>query len=364
MPRRRTTLRDVADAVGVHVSTVSRALNPQTRHFIRPEVAARILDASARLNYQPNAAAYSLRTNRTRIIGIVIPDIANPVFPPIIRGIEAVLSERGYMAILINSEPRSPRHGAIVSSLTARGVDGLIMASLERDDKTVMGLVEEGLAVVTVNRRVENVAVPSVTNDEEQGKRLILEHLYELGHRRVVNIAGPQNISTGKQRYDAFEAHRKALGFDTAPELVVFATALDEAEGERCAALALDTLGAFTALVASNDRLAVGALSLLRQRGIACPSAMSVTGFNDMPMVDRFEPALTTIRVKQQDVGRRAAELMLRRLEGGELTPEEAHVVMPVELIVRASTARVETGQAGKAKASKAKSVKAKSPAR
>jgi len=90
--RRRTTLKDVADEVGVHVSTVSRALNPSTRHFIRPEVAERVLEASTRLNYRPNAAAYSLRTNRTRIVGIVIPDIANPVFPPIIRGIEEVLS--------------------------------------------------------------------------------------------------------------------------------------------------------------------------------------------------------------------------------------------------------------------------------
>lgn len=338
-PRRRTTLKDVADEVGVHVSTVSRALNPATRHFIRPEVADRVLEASARLNYRPNAAAYSLRTNRTRIVGIVIPDIANPVFPPIIRGIEEVLSQQGYMAILVNSEPRSPQHAPVVSALAARGVDGLIVASLERNDKTLRSVVDEGLAVVTVNRRAEGTDIPSVTNDDDMGMRLILEHLRTLGHQRVVNIAGPQNISTGKFRYDAFERHRAALAFDMSPDLVVFADALNETQGEKCAAAALDSAGHFTAIVAANDLLAVGAISLLRQRGIPCPDSISVTGFNDMPMVDRLEPALTTVRVQQSEVGRRAGRLLLDLLEGNAPKGRESHVVMPVELVVRASTA-------------------------
>ncbi len=341
MTRRRATLKDVAEAVGVHVSTVSRALNPETRHFIRPEVAETILEAARRLEYKPNAAAYSLRTNRTRIIGVVIPDIANPVFPPIIRGIEDVLSEHGYMAMLVNSEPRNPRHAATVAALQAHGIDGLVMASLERNDRTIRSAVEEGIPVVTVNRRTENPDVASVTNDEDSGIRQILEHLKGLGHSRVVNVAGPQSISTGKARYDAFERHRRDLAFDTSPELVVFADALNEPEGERCAALALDRVSCFTAILAANDQLAIGTVSLLRKRGIVCPAGMSVTGFNDMPMVDRFDPPLTTVRVQQYQVGRRAAEILLDLIRGGE--PEAPplatpHIVMPVELIVRGST--------------------------
>ncbi len=340
MSRRRTTLKDVAEEVGVHTSTVSRALNPETRHFIRPEVAERIQAASERLNYRPNAAAYSLRTNKTRIIGVVIPDIANPVFPPIIRGIEDVLSERGYLAILVNSEPNNARHGAVLDALQSRGVDGLIMASLELGDSIIRGMIEDGLPAVTVNRRAEDADVPSVTNDEDQGIRLILEHLKGLGHSRVANVAGPQRISTGKARFEAFRRHARSMGFDTSEDLVVFAQSLNEAEGERCAAGLLDSLPRFTAIVASNDRLAVGAISLLRQRGIACPAEMSVTGFNDMPMVDRFEPPLTTVRVQQYEVGRLAASMLMKRLEGGELEPAEKHIVMPVELVVRASTAK------------------------
>ena len=340
MVRRRTTLKDLAEEVGVHTSTVSRALNPETRHFIRPEVAERILAASERLSYRPNAAAYSLRTNKTRIIGVVIPDIANPVFPPIIRGIEDVLSERGYLAILVNSEPRNSRHSAVLDALQSRGVDGLIMASLERSDSIIRGLIDDGLPAVTVNRRAEDVDVPSVTNDEDQGMRLILEHLRGLGHTRVANVAGPQSISTGKERFEAFRVHARQLGFDTSDDLVVFAQGLNEEEGERCAAALLDTVARFTAIVASNDRLAVGAISLLRKRGLSCPSEMSVTGFNDMPMVDRFEPPLTTVRVQQYEVGRLAASMLMKRLDQGELADAEVHIVVPVELMVRGSTAK------------------------
>lgn len=340
--RRRTTLKDVAEDVGVHVSTVSRALNPQTRHFIRPEVAETILQAASRLSYRPHYAAYSLRTSRTLIVGVAIPDIANPVFPPIIQGIEDVLSERGYMAILVNSETRSPRHATVMGALQARGVDGLIVASLERDDPVLRGIVEDGLPVVTVNRRADGIDVPSVTHDDDQGMRLILEHLRRLGHARVINIAGPRSLSTGKARYEAFVAHARALGFDAAPELILHADAFNEKEGEHCTALALERQSGFTAVVASNDRLAIGAIHLLRGRGIACPGDVSVTGFNDMPMVDRFEPPLTTVRVQQHEIGRRAAVALLKLLARNPKEPAAPaeHIVMPVELVVRASTAK------------------------
>ena len=338
MPRRRTTLKDVASAVGVHVSTVSRALNPATRQYIRDEVADRILAVCRELNYKPNAAAYSLRTNRTRIIGVLIPDITNPVFPPIIRGIEDVLFASGYMAFIVNTDARKELQTSLIGTLQARGIDGLIVASLERSDAAVSQIAKDGLPIVTVNRRSDDDAIPSVTNDENTGLELILEHLKFLGHHRVANISGPLSISTGKNRYDAFERHRRAMGFDLSPELVLFADHLNEADGERLADIALDTLGGLTALVASNDRLAIGAIAALKKRGIACPDDISVTGFNDMPMVDRLQPSLTTVRVQQYKVGQRAAELMLKQVEGEGEPARAQHVVTPVELIVRAST--------------------------
>jgi LacI family transcriptional regulator len=234
--RRRATLKDVARAAGVHLSTVSRALNPHTRHLLTPEVVDHIRELSRTLDYHPNAAAHSLRTNRTRTAGIVVPDITNPVFPPIIRGIEDSLAKRGYLAILANTDGHLDREAEIAAMLRARGVDGLVLASVEREDKAVSRLDTEGLPIVTVNRRVDDPAISSVVNDEEDGIRRTLAHLVELGHRAVANIAGPQTLSTGAERYRAFEAHRHAMQLAPDRELVVFAEMFNEAEGRKVSA--------------------------------------------------------------------------------------------------------------------------------
>ncbi len=339
--RKRVTLKDVAQAVGVHVSTVSRALDPKTRHLITPEVAEEIIRASERLSYRQNAAAYTLKTNRTRTIGVVIPDITNPIFPPIIRGVEDALAAHNYVAILANTDGDMQREENINETLRARGVDGLILASVEREDEAVSGLIDEGLAIVTVNRQVNDPAVSSVVHNEDEAVRLVLDHLASLGHRRVANIAGPQRLSTGEARYRAFERHRVALGFDRDPALVAFARTLNEAEGERCADELLAARLGFTALVCSNDRLAIGAIAALRRRGLSCPGDISVTGHNDMPMIDRLSPPITTIRVQQYRAGHEAAEVLLEKLRTDPAERRPRHIVLSVELIVRGSTRAV-----------------------
>jgi LacI family transcriptional regulator len=168
----------------------------------------------------------------------------------------------------------------------------------------------------------------------------VLDHLAALGHRRIANIAGPQNLSTGKGRLDAFLRHRDGLGLPADERLIVVADGFNDGEGERCAEALLARRAGFTALVCCNDRLAIGAIAALRRQGLAVPADISVTGFNDMPMMDRLEPPLTTIRVPQYVAGRMAAEALLARLErdGADAAPQ--HETLPVELIVRASTAR------------------------
>ena len=212
--QRRATLKDIARAAGVHLSTVSRALNPLTRNLLTSEVVDRISKISRELDYSPNAAARSLRTNRTRTIGIVVPDITNPVFPPIIRGIEDAVAERGYLAIVANTDSRLNKEAEIAHLLHARGVDGLVLASVERVDDAVSRLSAEGLPIVTVNRRVDDPAVSSVVNQEDAGIREVLRHLASLGHRAIAHLAGPQAMSTGVERYRAFETHRAALALD------------------------------------------------------------------------------------------------------------------------------------------------------
>ena len=339
-PRRRTrarpTLKDVALAVGVNVSTVSRALDPDCAHPVSAALRDRIRKASARLGYVRNAAASALRTSRSRTVGVIVPDITDPAYPPIIRGIEDALARHGYVAILANTDGDARRQQRIVETMRARAVDGLILATVAREDLGV-GRLAEGTPVVTVVRACENPRFASVVHDEEDGMRRILAHLVSCGHRQVAAIAGPQWLSTGFRRYRAFELHRKRLGIGRTRPNAIFANAFNESEGERCAEELIARGHRFTAVVCANDRLAVGAIAALRRRGLRCPEDISVTGYNDMPLADRLLPALTTVRVQHYKGGHESAELIVALMRGAQLA---RHVVLPVEIVIRASTRR------------------------
>ena len=192
MAKKRVTLREVAQTAGVHISTVSRALDPNSRHLINSEIVSRIVKISQELDYRRNAAAFSLKTNQTRTIGVIIPDITNAIFPPIIRGIEDSLAAGGYLAIVGNTDGVHEREQNLLATFLARGVDGLILASVEREDHAVERASSENTPIVTVNRQVDRDNVSSVVHDETEGIRRVLTHLASLGHRRIAMIAGPR----------------------------------------------------------------------------------------------------------------------------------------------------------------------------
>jgi LacI family transcriptional regulator len=330
------TLKDIARDCGVHVSTVSRALNPNSSHPMAPNLTAKIRQASDRLGYRPNAAGYFLKTNRSRTIGVVVPDITDPVIPPIIRGIEDGLAVNDYVAILANTDGNPRRHARILETMRPRGIDGFILASVLRHDEEVSRLTA-GIPVVTVSRRTGDGAFSSVVHDEEDGMRLVMTHLASLGHARIATITGPQTISTGHNRYTAYLRQSEILGLQPQPSLVSFARAFNELEGERCAEELLVARQPFTAIVCANDRLAIGAIATLRRHGIDCPRDVSVTGFNDMPLVDRLSPPLTSVRVQHYKAGFEAADVIVEIIEKSSSEPR--HIVLPVDLIVRQSTA-------------------------
>ena len=345
--KKRVTLKEVAQAVGVHFSTASRALDPKTRQMLNPKLVEEILKVSRELGYRQNAAAYSLKTNRTRTIGVVVPDITNPIFPPIIRGIEDALGEQGYLAILGNTDSNSERERELVDTFISRGIDGIILASVERVDEVVSQAQSEGTPIVTVNRRMEDATISSVVHDDDGGIRNMLTHLVSLGHRRIASIAGPQQLSTGAERHAAFLRHRDALKLETDEQLIVFANAYREADGERCVEELMARGVDFTAVVCANDRLAIGAITALNRRNLRCPDDISVTGYNDMPMVDKIAPPLTTIRIQQYEMGKQAGSVVCKMVEQGTDT-EPSHITLPVELVVRSSTQAVSSPRSSK----------------
>jgi len=343
--KRRVTLKDVADAVGVHLSTVSRALDPSTPHRVSDELAEKIERASRKLGYKRNSAAYTLKKNTTRTIGVVIPDITDPAFPPIIRGIEDALARRGYVAIVTNTDGDAGREAAMIDMLSDRGVDGLLLASVEIDDAVAVGDSLHSMPIVTVNRQILGSGLPCVVADEAAGMQAVVTHLVALGHRRIAAIAGPQHLSTGVLRLRGFLSACEALSLGGDLPVAV-ARYYREEEGERCTETLLATSGAFTALVCANDRLAIGAIAALRRRGLDCPDDVTVTGFNDMIMVDRLTPPLTTVRVPKHQMGVRAAEMIVDLIEG---RPDaQRNVTLPVDLVVRGSTQRARSDRPGK----------------
>ncbi|SMY07689.1 LacI family DNA-binding transcriptional regulator [Flavimaricola marinus] len=337
MKKQTPTLRDIARETGVHVSTVSRALNPVTGTSITDDVVKRIKEAADRLGYRPNRLAVGLRTNRTMTVGLMIPDITNTIFPPILRGVESVLEPLGYAVIIVNTDSMAAREHQLVDVLRERGVDGIIHAAVLRDDPKIIEVVRGGTPVVTVNRRIEGEGIPSVVNDDALGVRLVLGHLYDEGHRRIAHVAGPANLSTGQFRRKAFKSAATEMGLKLPAKAIQQAKRFDEAEGRRCTEALLDSWNP-TAILCANDRLALGALEVLEERGIECPGEISVTGFNDMPFLDRIRPGLTTVRIEQFGVGQESARLLVRMMTEPETTaPSET--ILPVRLIKRGSVA-------------------------
>ena len=333
----RVTLKDVARLAGVHAGTASRALNVETRALVNGGTAQRVLAAAEQLGYRPNPIARGLKTSRSYTVGVVIPDLMNPLFPPIVRGIQDRLEEAAYTPLIANSDHDRDRERADFEAMRARHVDGFIAATARLDQDEVAHLTGLGLPVVLVNRRLEGGLVPSVVGDDRAGIALVVEHLIELGHRRIALLAGPQDLSTGRLRYEGFLEAMAAAGLAAKPELILIGDALVESEGARLCTELLDSGHRPTAIVAANDLMALGCYDVLDLRGIPCPGEISVTGFNDMPFADHFRPPLTTVRIPHYELGARSAELLLELLQDPEALPTQE--LLEPELIVRESTA-------------------------
>jgi LacI family transcriptional regulator len=337
MPEPAVTLKDVARLAGVHPATASRALNPETRLLVNEGTSHRVLAAAAELGYRPNAVARSLRTKRSHTVGVLIPDLNNPLFPPIVRGLEDRLDADGYVALIGNTDGDNTRERRIIDQMRARSVDGFVLATAHLRNPLLGETAEVGLPVVFMNRVAEDYSFPSVTVDNERGVRMAIGHLIALGHERIGYIAGPQDVSTGLARYRGFRAAMASAGKNVEPGLVAFATAFSVEEGHRCTRQILASGVRCTALAAGNDMLAVGCYEALDEAGLNCPGQISVVGFNNMPFINMLRPPLTTVAFPHYEVGTQAAQLLIEQMNGDE-GPVKVLFLAP-ELITRGSTA-------------------------
>ena len=332
----RPTLRDVAAAAGVHPATASRALNSAMRRLVNVETARRVTKAAQTLGYQPNPIARSLKTAKSGTVGLVLPDLTNPLFPPIVRGMEDVLGPAGFSALIVNTDNDPAREQSQVRSLRSRQVEGLIVATARLRHPLLEQLHSQGVRMVLVNRRADGLDAPSVTPDDATGVELAVKHLAELGHKRIAHLAGPQTTSTGVVRLRAFESAIRDQKLAGDPSLIVTCGSWTEEEGAKALRKMLDAGTEFTAVVAGNDLVALGCYDVFAERGISCPDDISVVGFNDMPFLDKLQPPLTTVGVPHHQIGVEAARMLLELID--EPNRPSRSVLLPVNLVVRGST--------------------------
>ena len=349
----QVTLRDVAEAAGVHISTASRALNPETRSIVNEDTARKVADAAKKLGYRPHPFARGLRTNRTHTVGMVVPDLMNPLFPPIFRGAEAVLAEAGYSVLVANGDNNTETERTVTTTLLERRVDGLILATARRSGTMLADFLKADIPIVLVNRLRSQAPLgedwpdpnptnaPGVTTDDHDGIGQVIKHLASLGHRRIAHVAGPPSLLTAVKRREAFEAWMRMEGLDFDENLVVEAERFQVDPGADACQHLLDSGAEFTALVAANDLIAIGCLDVLRRAGLRVPEDVSVTGYNDTLFMDRINPPLTTVALPNFEMGSMAARMLLdamNRDDSKEATPIRAVSLAPT-LVVRESTA-------------------------
>src|SRR5437016_6962562 len=333
----RVTIIDVAQAAGVHPSTVSRVLNGRGELALLPATRQRVLATASRLGYRPSALARSLRLRRTFTLGMLVPNIDNPLFPPIIKGVEDTAHSRGYNLVLCNTEDSSEREDAYLRVLRERQVDGILIASSFMADSSIAELRRDRFPFVLVNRGGRAADDLAVVVDNQMGVTEAIDHLVALGHVRVGLVAGPQTTMTGQQRLAAAKSAMRRHGIRLDTALVSVAEAFSQEAGYRAARRILFGVQPPTAIFGANDLLALGALRAAREAGLECPEQLSLVGFNDMPLAEFFGPPLTTVHVPQHEMGVRSASLLISQIEGEPVETKRA--VLDAHLVVRGSTA-------------------------
>jgi len=328
----KTTIIEVAHAAGVSKSTVSRVLLGGAQ--VKEETKTLVLKAIEQLGYERNDLASSFRTDRTRMVMLATPDITNPFWPEVARGLQDTIEQEGYSVVLANSDWDAGREQRFLSTARRNRFDAIAINPAIVSERE---LLAHGTPIVILGLRNDFSSLDMVGSDSYHGTLQALEYLHELGHRRIAFIRGKHRSGRGHARHRAFNdfLHRYQLPFD--PSLVVEAP-FDLAGGQQAAQTLLQCADRPTAIFAANDVLAIGAMQTARRLGIDIPAELSVIGMDDTYAASTTIPPLTTVAKAKYEIGAWAARLLLDRLNSHAPIAPRRHVI-PCQLIVRGSSA-------------------------
>ncbi|RTZ39128.1 LacI family DNA-binding transcriptional regulator [Candidimonas sp. SYP-B2681] len=343
-PRGRTTLRSLAEQLGIHVSTVSRVLNgteAEARSAASPEVIERIKRLAEELNYRPNRQAIGLKTRKTRLLGVILPRLTDLVVAMIYEGIDAAAKDNQYLTFVGVTLDMPERQIQLGEAALDQNVEGLIIGDARLDNVSFLDeIARRNIPIVLVNRRAGSYC--SVTCNDRKGGRLVAEHLVELGHRDICVMAGEPYASTGHDRTAGFLERCAELGVAISPDWIVH-SGFDTKSGRALGEQIFSRSKRPTAVFAVNDFLAIGLMGALRDQGIQVGRDVAVVGFNDTPIAAELPIGLSTIRSPMHQMGYRSVEVLLDMIAGRSTAPE----LLEPTLCVRESSnpnVRVYTG--------------------
>lgn len=326
------TIKDIARAAGVSHTTVSRALRDSPA--ISAETTARIQKLAQQMGYVPSAVAQSLISRRTRTIGMVVTTIADPFIVEIVEGAESVAQAAGYSLFLASSHNDPDREVTVVETFHRRRVDAIIVTSSRVGSLYSSQLDQIAIPIVLINNQEEGEYLYSVSVNDVHGARLVVEHLYNLGHRRIGYIGTNNRPKSNRRRLTGYQTALAQLGLAPDPALVVAPDVAADIDRAKAVLDALIAAGA-TAVFCYNDLIAVGLLMACRQRKIKIPQDLSVVGFDDIEIASYVTPALTTVRQPRSQLGSFAMSMALNLLNGKHVQDQ----TLEGELIIRKSTA-------------------------
>jgi len=333
------SIKDIAKVAGVSHTTVSRALRGST--LISDETTRRIRETALALGYFPNAAAQSLKTNRSQALGVIVSSIDDPYFSEILQGIEEIAQGNRYSLFIAASQRDTEREGGIVRAMRQHRVDGIIICSTPFSGERSQQLSKYGIPIVMINNQAAEEYRYSIYHDDLDGSRQVTRHLIELGHRKIAYLGNSSSGRTTQDRLAGLRYEIESAGLSLPDKYIYEIPGSEPQKGIMAAEHFLSLSDRPTAIVCFNDMLAIGTLKILQQRGVHVPEDISITGFDNIVFSDFTNPPLTTFDQPKRFIGQKATELLISLLRPASDTyipPQKIHVLKG-RLLVRGSTA-------------------------
>ena len=326
------TIKDVAELAEVHPSTVSRVINGDSR--ISEKTKKKVLLIIRKLGYTPNAIARGLKTKRTYTLGMLIPDITNPFFAELARGVEDAANKNSFNIILCNTDDKLKKERTYLEILREKRVDGLILGTAHIRDQSILELEKKKFPYILISRNVERLNKNCIIIDDLAGGMMATEYLIKLGHHRIAHISGPLKTRSGLNRLKGYQLALKKHKIEYNDELV--------GEGDFRINGGYQVMKRFlklpeppTAIFAANDLLALGAMQAIQKKNFYIPEDFSIIGFNDIELASFVYPSLTTIRQPILEMGNLAVKMLLKIIIDGEFN--QGKIVLKPKLIIRES---------------------------